>query len=129
MKLGRLAWIGGYLFSMFALVVLLSARVALPAALTTAPAASSLHLMVDPARSKVSWTLSATAHTVHGTFRVKQGTLHLDTSTGRASGEIVVYATSGESGNSGRDEKMHREVLQSQKFAEIIFRPDRVDGS
>jgi polyisoprenoid-binding protein YceI len=52
----------------------------------------------------------------------------VDTSTGKAGGEIVVDATSGNSGNDGRDKKMHREVLESSKYSDIIFRPDRVEG-
>lgn len=89
---------------------------------------NQLALVLDPAQSKVHWTLGATAHTVHGTFTVKSGTLRLDPSTGKASGEIVVLATSGESGNDSRDRKMHTEVLESERFPEIVFRPDRVDG-
>jgi polyisoprenoid-binding protein YceI len=90
--------------------------------------ANQLALVLDPAQSKVHWTLGATAHTVHGTFNVKSGTLRLDPSTGKASGEIVALATSGESGDDSRDKKMHTEVLESDRFPDIVFRPDRVDG-
>jgi len=67
-------------------------------------------------------------HTVHGSFAFKKGNLHLDTSTGKARGEIVVDATSGNSGNDSRDKKMHKEVLESGQYADIVFRPDRVEG-
>src|SRR5712664_3605585 len=85
-------------------------------------------LEIDPAQSKVHWTLGSTVHTVHGSFSFKKGTLQLDTSTGKASGEIIVDATSGNSGNDSRDKKMHKEVLESGQYAEVVFRPDRVDG-
>jgi polyisoprenoid-binding protein YceI len=85
-------------------------------------------LRVDPVQSKVHWMLESTVHTIHGSFAFKKGTLQLDTSTGKASGEIVVDAASGNSGNDGRDKKMHNEVLESQRYAEVIFRPDRVEG-
>ena len=85
-------------------------------------------LEIDPAQSKVHWTLGSSLHTVHGSFAFKKGTLQLDTSTGKASGEIVVDATSGISGNDSRDKKMHREVLESGRYAEVIFRPERVEG-
>jgi len=65
---------------------------------------------------------------VHGSFAFKKGSVRLDTATGKASGEIVVDATTGNSGNDGRDRKMHREVLESGKYSDIIFRPDRVEG-
>lgn len=110
----------------FVMAVLLSASVAPPA---IPPASLPLVLAVDPAKSKIHWTLGARAHTVHGTFNLQQGTLQIDPASGKASGEIVAFATSGDSGNSGRDEKMHQEVLESGKFAEIIFKPDRVEGT
>src|SRR5260370_1193049 len=90
--------------------------------------ASEIVLGIDPSQSKVHWTLGSTVHTVHGSFAFKKGNLQLDTSTGKASGEIVVDATSGNSGNDGRDKKMHKEVLESLRYAEVIFRPDRVNG-
>src|SRR5438309_1038846 len=101
---------------------------ALPQHAAPQPAASEIVLAIDPAVSKVHWTLGSTVHTVHGSFAFKRGTLHLDTSTGKARGEIVVDATSGNSGNDGRDKKMHREVLESTKYSDIIFRPDRIQG-
>src|SRR5260370_40657844 len=90
--------------------------------------AGEIVLGIDPAQSKVRWTLGTTLHTVHGTFGFKNGTLHVDPATGKASGEIVVYATSGESGNDGRDKKMHKDVLASGQYPDIIFRPDPVEG-
>ena len=41
----------------------------------------------------------------------------------------MVDATSGNSGNDGRDSKMHREVLESQKYPEIVFTPAQVKGT
>jgi polyisoprenoid-binding protein YceI len=101
---------------------------ALPQHAAPQPSANEIALGIDPVQSKVHWTLDSTVHTVHGTFAFKRGTLQLDTSTGKASGEIVVDAASGNSGNDGRDKKMHKEVLESGKYAEVIFRPDRVEG-
>jgi polyisoprenoid-binding protein YceI len=86
-------------------------------------------LNLDPARSSVHYTVSSSLHTVHGTFGVKRGLLRVDPATGKASGEIVVDAVSGQSGNGSRDKKMHKEVLESDRFGDIVFRPDRVDGT
>ncbi len=80
-------------------------------------------------QTKVLFTLGDVLHTVHGTFRLKRGTIHLDDATGQASGELVVDATSGDSGSHGRDSKMHKEILESQKFPEIIFTPQRFKGT
>jgi polyisoprenoid-binding protein YceI len=90
--------------------------------------ASEIVLGLDPAQSKVHWTLGTTLHTVHGTFAFKSGKLHLDPATGKAGGEIVVFATSGDSGDDSRDKKMHKEVLESGQYPDVIFRPDRVEG-
>jgi polyisoprenoid-binding protein YceI len=102
---------------------------ALPQHAAPQPPPREIVLEIDPAQSKVHWTLGSSLHTVHGSFTFKKGTLQLDTSTGKASGEIVVDATSGNSGNDSRDKKMHREVLESGRYAEVIFRPERVEGN
>jgi len=52
-----------------------------------------------------------------------------DPSTGRVSGQVTVDARSGQSGNSSRDGRMHREILETQRYPEIAFRPDRMDGA
>jgi polyisoprenoid-binding protein YceI len=118
--------------SMFYLCVVapmvLAALSALPQHAAPPPPTNELILGVDPAQSKVHWTLDTTFHTVHGTFAFKNGTLQLDPATGKASGEIVVSATSGDSGNDSRDKKMHKDVLESARFQDVIFRPDRVEG-
>ena len=61
-----------------------------------APATSEIVLTVDPAQSKVHWTVDSTLHMVHGTFALKGGSVHFDPESGRAGGEIAVYASSGD---------------------------------
>jgi polyisoprenoid-binding protein YceI len=85
-------------------------------------------LSLDPAQSKLNWTLGSTLHTVHGTFALKRGTLKFDPASGTARGEFAADATSGESGNEGRDKKMHGEILESRRYTEVIFLPNRIDG-
>ena len=108
--------------------VTLAVLSALPQHAAPQPSASEIVLGIDPAKSQVYWTLGSTVHTVHGSFAFKKGNLRLDTSTGKASGEIIVDAASGNSGNDSRDRKMHKEVLESARYAEVIFRPERVEG-
>jgi len=91
-------------------------------------AAAQQTLALDPANTSVKFTLGDVLHTVHGTFQLKNGELQLDATSGKLSGEIVVSARSGESGSGMRDRKMHKEVLESERYPEISFRPDRVEG-
>lgn len=91
--------------------------------------AQEMVVTLDPARTEIHYTLGALAHTVHGTFKLKSGAIHFDPATGKVSGSVVVDATSGNSGNSGRDSNMHRNVLESQKYPEIVFTPQEVKGT
>jgi polyisoprenoid-binding protein YceI len=100
--------------------------------LTAAPAPAQMQEVVldfVPAQTTVHYTVEATLHAVHGSFDLKRGQVHFNPSTGAISGEIVVDATTGQSGNDGRDRKMHRQVLESTRYSGIVFRPDRVEGS
>ena len=83
---------------------------------------------LDQSQSKVHYMVDSTLHAVHGTFNLKSGILRIDPTTGKASGKIIVYATSGDSNNSSRDEKMHKVVLESSKYSEIAFSPTLLDG-
>jgi polyisoprenoid-binding protein YceI len=83
---------------------------------------------LDPAQSKVEFKLGDVLHTVHGTFQLTSGTLRFDAASGKASGEIVVDAASGDSGSKARDKRMNANILESAKFPRITFRPDRVEG-
>ena len=83
---------------------------------------------LDPAKTTVKFTLHDVLHTIHGSFRLKSGVIHFDPSTGVASGNVIIDATSGESGNESRDKKMHKNILQSQQYATIEFSPKQVIG-
>ncbi|SRR5258708_10373151 len=128
----RMHWFQTRLAKVFSFLVavplVLAVLSALPQHAALQPPSSEIVLGIDPPQSKLHWVLGTTLHAVHGTFAFKNRTLHVDPATGKAGGEIAVYATSGDSGNDGRDKKMHKDVLESGKFPEIIFRPDRVEG-
>jgi len=91
-----------------------------------AAAASTVEL--DPARTTINFTLGDVLHTVHGTFKLKHGSITFDSSTGKASGEIAVDVTSGNSGGGTRDKRMHKEILESARYPEAVFTADRVSG-
>jgi len=84
---------------------------------------------LDPAQTKIDFTVDSTLHTVHGDFLLKRGSIQFDNVTGAASGELVVDSASGESGNDGRDKKMHKDILESPKYPDIIFTPQRLKGT
>lgn len=86
-------------------------------------------LLFDPAQTRLEFTLNDVLHTVHGKFRLKQGSIRFDPATGKAVGLLVVDATSGDSGGGARDHKMHKDFLESQRFPEITFMPVQVTGN
>jgi polyisoprenoid-binding protein YceI len=110
-------------FPRLALAVLTTLWAALPAS------AQETTLRLDPEKTTVQFTLEATMHTVHGSFRLKRGAIQFNPATGAANGSVVVDATTGESGNPKRDRNMHRDVLLSTRYPEITFTPTRVVGA
>jgi polyisoprenoid-binding protein YceI len=120
LSVGALAILGLALF--------LSAAATPPRQQDSQAATSEIVLILDPAQSRVHWTVGSTLHTVHGTFALKSGSLHFDPETGRAGGEIVVLAASGESGNHSRDVRMHKEILETAKYSDVVFQPTQVEG-
>src|SRR5690348_2123517 len=95
--------------------------------------AASLHgpgtlLDLDATQTKVEFTVGDVLHTVHGSFKLKNGSIHFDPATGHASGMLVVDAGSGSSGSGARDRRMQKNILETEKFPEITFTPDRFEG-
>jgi polyisoprenoid-binding protein YceI len=92
----------------------------------SSPSKMTLHF--DPATTKINWTLKDILHTVRGTFHLKSGVLVFDETAGTADGELIVETASAESGNNARDERMKKDVLESKKYPEAIFHPEKVTG-
>jgi len=129
MTSARARTLGAAVLLSVGLAIFLSAAAA-PSRVQPAPAsASEVALTLDPTQSKVGYTVDTTLHTVHGTFNLKNGSIHFDPATGKASGEIIVFASSGESGNDSRDKRMHKEILETAKYPEVVFRPTQVEGN
>jgi polyisoprenoid-binding protein YceI len=105
-----------------------AAVLALVLALLSPVAAQQTQIRFDPAKTRIEWTLGDVLHTVQGTFQLKSGSILFDPQTGEASGQMVVDATSGNSGNKTRDSKMNKEILESSRYPEIIFSPSHVSG-
>jgi polyisoprenoid-binding protein YceI len=96
--------------------------------LTASAQSQELTLQFSPASTSIKFTLGDILHTVHGSFNLKNGEVRYDAATGSVSGTVVVDARSGQSGNRMRDRRMHRDILESERYPEIGFRPDRVEG-
>ncbi len=74
--------------------------------------------------------MDSTLHTVHGTFSLKSGAVQFDPESGKAGGEILVsMPPAANPGNSSRDERMHREILETSKYPDAIFRPEQIEGT
>lgn len=120
--------------ALIGLRLLLSASAAPPQLEVQAPATpaavspASLSLTLQSPQCKVHWALPGSLHTVHGTFALTRGTLNFDRASGKAGGEIVVDARSGQSGNDSRDTRMHKEILETAKYPAIVFHPALVAG-
>jgi polyisoprenoid-binding protein YceI len=115
-------------FAMAGIAVFLSATTTPPRHRPLQASPQEVVLELDPAQTKVHFSVESTLHMVHGTFNLKSGTVHFDQESGQAGGEIVVYATSGDSGNHSRDTRMHKEILQTQEYPDATFRPSQVEG-
>ncbi len=102
---------------------------ALLVALAATGAAQNTAFQFDRSRTSVKFTLGDVLHTVRGTFQLKRGSLEFEPASGKLSGEIVVDAASGDSGSGMRDRKMNKEVLESTRYPEIVFHPDRIEGA
>jgi hypothetical protein len=87
-----------------------------------------LKIQLDPAQTEIHWKLSGGLHDTHGTFKLKSGEFFFNPATGVAEGEILVDATTGESGNETRDKRMQNEVLESNRYPAIFFHPSQIKG-
>jgi polyisoprenoid-binding protein YceI len=85
-------------------------------------------LTLDPAASRVSFTLGATLHTVKGEARLTEGEIRFDPSAGTATGRIVIDATSLVTHDEKRDRTMHAEVLESAEYPRIVFEATGIEG-
>jgi polyisoprenoid-binding protein YceI len=85
-------------------------------------------LRLDPDATMVTFSLGSTLHTVHGELVLEEGVIVFDDETGKASGRVIIDATSAKTGNQKRDKKMHNKVLDSGTFPEIVFSPKNIEG-
>ncbi len=85
-------------------------------------------LTLTPATSEVHFELGDVLHAVHGTFKVRQGSILFGRDEGPMSGMVMVDAASGNSGNGSRDKKMTKDELQAPTYSMVTFAPKRHTG-
>ena len=83
---------------------------------------------LNPDSSQVKITLKTTHEIVNGTFHAQSGSIGFDRESHAMSGEIVVLAASGKTGNGSRDRKMDKDVLEVERYATISFAPKSYTG-
>lgn len=97
-------------------------------ALTLPASAAERTVTLDPEKTKISFSLGAVMHTVHGTLKLESGEVRFNPETGAASGRVVVSAKSANTGNRDRDADMHGKVLESGKHPQLVLEVARIEG-
>jgi polyisoprenoid-binding protein YceI len=128
LRIFQTRWLGPVLVAIVGSIIGFPSATARPFQSAQQIASPEFVLTLDPAQSTVHWTVDSTLHTVHGTFALTRGTVQFNPQSAKASGQIVVSAQSGESGDHSRDARMHKEILESAKYPEVIFRPTQIEG-
>ncbi len=96
-----------------------------------APAALAQHqtFVVNSDGSAVKMTLNTTHELVNGTFQVQSGVIDFDPSAAKISGNVMVAAGSGKTGNNSRDKKMNNDILHVQQYTTVTFSPKSYTGT
>lgn len=94
-----------------------------------AAVSQEVQVKLDPAQTHIDISVNDVHGGFHGSFRMKSGMVQFNRATGAANGEIVVDATTGDTGIDKRNRKMNKEVLETERYPEITFLPKRVTGA
>src|SRR5437016_254648 len=77
-------------------------------------------VQLDPAHTNIDFMLPGYLHTTHGRLTLNGGTIWIDPATGKATGEVVIDATSENSSEDLRDAITKHAVLEVDRYPEII---------
>ena len=90
--------------------------------------ANTVAMQFDPAATTIRFTLKSLLHNVQGTFKLKGGDVVTNPADGLAQGEVLIDAGSASTGDTSRDAKWQKEILDSTSYPAIIFHPVQVEG-
>ena len=102
---------------------------ALPFVLAASSLAQHQVLSVNPDTSEIKMTLKTNHEIVNGTFHVQSGSIQFDRTAATISGDVVVAAGSGKTGNDNRDKKMDKDILKVQQYTTLSFDPKSYTGN
>jgi polyisoprenoid-binding protein YceI len=85
-------------------------------------------LRLDPQHTNISFVVLGNLHETHGRFTLRSGTIGINPHNGNAAGAIVIDAASENSGEELRDAIMKNAILETGRYPEIVFIPQRVEG-
>ena len=111
-----------------ALLPLIPITLLVLAPLASPALAAERTLMLDPAKTEVTFELGATGHDVHGVLHLEGGAIRFDTASGAASGDVTIDARLTETGNAKRDKTMHAKVLESATYPLMVFHAKSIEG-
>jgi polyisoprenoid-binding protein YceI len=88
----------------------------------------SRRLAIQSTDSRVTFVVDATLHKVHGRVELVDSELRFDPETGDIEGQLLIDATSADTGNKKRDRKMHASVLRSSEHPTIVLETRNTEG-
>lgn len=91
--------------------------------------AQQLTVQIDPQTTEIHFKLGATMHTVKGDATVESGNFSIDTATQKLEGALVVPAAGLKTHNKDRDHNMYVDVLETEKFPNIVLKLERYEGT
>lgn len=105
------------------------AAFALAFVLVTTALAQHRTFSVNPDASEVKMTLKTNHEIVNGAFHVQSGAIEFDPTAAKISGNVVVAAGSGRTGNDSRDKKMDKDILKVEQYTTVSFAPKTYSGT
>lgn len=99
-------------------------------ALSDAPAcqAQAVAVLTNAGKSHINFTVVDNLHTVHGSFQMKESKIVLDPAAHTISGSLIVDVRSGNSGSHARDQRMHNDILESERYPLSTFTAESMEG-